>query len=162
MRHAHERYKFIRLREDVKPTESEQKAYVERLVPKLLEIVKATNLDWLNKPRAGEVVRLCRPHDAEYRRDDVVIPERLTDLRTLGWQDRRYGSNLDDARELADELMDSIMRSDCRRCFTLEEEDCVAEDLGYFHDYEDEDNTSDLESTACSADDCGYCGRCKY
>jgi hypothetical protein len=158
-----ERYRFIKLRKEVSPTEREQKAYTEDLIPKLLQVVRASSLNWPNKPRAGEVVRLCRPQD-EFQRGDIVIPENLADLKRLGWQDRRYGSYVDDAKELADKLMDSIMGSDCRRCFMVDEEDCVVEDLcGGFpdHDY-GRDDTSALDFTACSKDDCGYCGRCTY
>lgn len=157
-----ERYKFIYLNKAVDLTEQQKAAY-RTLVPELVKIVNSFDLSWPNQPSDKEVVRLRIPK-THYERDDLVITKELADMHKLGWQDRSYGSDIDPAKEVAEKVMSAVMKSECRACFRLDEEDCVAQDLGYYEPYDDDrydDEPWAPDYTACDKE-CGYCGRCPY
>jgi hypothetical protein len=108
--------------------------------------------------------------DGRCRESRLTLSRHLDDLAELGWQDRRYGMEVDPSKEIADILMDVLLRDQVlRKVFREDAVDYVAADLGMYDEYtwrnddqDDEEDEENLDYTACSIDDCGYCGRCMY
>ena len=99
----------------------------------------------------------------------LILPRTLTGFSnlkfrdSLGWQDRQYGTIVDPRKAIADTLMDVLLRDDLLGAVFREDKlNCVAEDLGK-NDWHCEDSDEEvLDFTACSVDDCGFCGHCMY
>lgn len=99
----------------------------------------------------------------------IVLPKELNENLRLGWQDRQYGSVVDPAKFIANKLMYHLEKS-LLSCLVLDEEDNVNDDLGisnYQSNINEHNESNDYECedgdfTACSAEDCGYCGKCSY
>lgn len=97
---------------------------------------------------------------------DIVCPSLLDEKLSVGWQHRSYASVIDPKYEIAQTLMGILMSSprELRELLRDEEMDEVANDLYDLpetsNQYESDGEQRDF--AACSAEDCGYCGRCPY
>lgn len=95
------------------------------------------------------------------------MPPSLDETLSVGWQHRNYASVKDPKHAIAQMLMDILMSSPRELVVLLDdnEMDEVWRDLGGGDGYESDRYERDEEQpdyTACSAEDCGYCGRCSY
>jgi hypothetical protein len=164
----HFRWLYIRDRK-TPPTDSQNRAY-EDVKPKLLEIYN----EWKQSLRNLEdwdftlqdtseqfiYVKFIGKYNEKF--EGISLPHVLgKGLWRVGWQHRHYSSYKDPVQALADKLIDLIIAVPTLCSYLQDDElDCVAEDLGYGDSRYESDEV--LDYTACSAEDCGYCGRCDY
>ena len=96
---------------------------------------------------------------------DIVCPPSLDKTLWVGWQHHRYASIIDPKYAIAQTLMGIVMRSPLELLQLLDDEemDEVWKDLWLPESNDGYDNArEERDYTACSAEDCGYCGRCPY
>lgn len=115
---------------------------------------------------SGVHIRYAPEHGNRECSADIVCPPSLDETLSVGWQHLSYASIIDPKYAIAQTLMGILMRSPRELLELLQDEemDEVRNDLcglpdtyGRFESDEEE-----RDHTACSAEDCGYCGRCSY
>ena len=138
-------YKFLKCRA-TSPTPDQQKLY-ERILPHVTEIVE----EW-KKSMGSMTGRDTRQNDTDQYIFigssvyccPIELPLKLSTKVKLGWQHRRYGSIRDDNQEIADKIIELFLPHVKELEMELDEEDCIAADLGY-DDYWEDSRDNDEE-----------------
>lgn len=90
---------------------------------------------------------------------------RATRRFKVGWQHRRCGTIIGRKFSIAETLMDILTKESTPPLHSLlpdEEVDDIADDLSLAYCPLRDDSVESPDYTVCSAEDCGYCGKCCY
>ena len=126
-------YRYCTLKSTCQVTEKDDFVY-QSLVPIIIEKTK----NWLSdqNPHDWNVVfnginaLELQVKDQELFDKEIVIPYHLSKSLNVGWQHRRYGICVDPKYDIANEIMDILLKSDLKSCLKKDEEDNISSDLG--------------------------------
>lgn len=167
-------YHYVNLKSSAVLTESAKAIYADTVVPQLLQAVarfreenQASNERLQVTADLSSGIRIAqRSSGSRVCSGDIVCPPSLDQTLSVGWQHRQYASVSDPKFSIAETLMEILMSSPpaLRGLLQDKAEDNAWADLrdDDGDEYGVHDRQEELDYTACSAHDCGYCGKCFY
>lgn len=166
-------YHYVNLKSSAVLTESAKAIYADTVVPQLLEAVARFRENQASNERLqvtadlSSGIRIAQSSGNRVCSGDIICPPTLDQTLSVGWQHRQYASVHDPKFSIAETLMNILMSSPPALRGLLQDKaednvwaDLRGDDFGY--EYDAHDSQEELDYTACSAHDCGYCGKCPY